>query len=325
MRRLALFAFLLLAAGCAITRPDVKLTFDETGQKITIDAKSEIGTPVQRDEAVAGRDPWSLRFQQAKPEHDRVVFDRTNGDVTGVEHSATIDADDLQKFFYDAAVTTSIVRGDGWTELSIYPGTSDRATRVQRDAYEEQMQTAARLVIRYFNAMRALYSHLDRHPQRADDVFDQLTRDDNDERPPVVTKFEMGLINEARRRIEAVTKLDWGEIGRNADLVENPLPGVIRVRVPTQPLVIEGFERQGDDLVIRPRTLFDAMGELEGRWLSPDPLAMSLRIDKVDEVLAAMKVAPRHTEAVIGTEELIATLHEKMRLKSRYRVRFVTR
>lgn len=324
MRRLALLAFVLLAA-CRITRPDVKLTFDETGQHVTIDAKSEIRTPVQRDETVAGRDPWSLRFQQASPEHDRVVFDRTNGEVTGVEHSATINADDLQKFFYDAAVTTSVVRGDGWTELSIYPGTSDRATRVQREAYETQMETAARLVVRYIASMRSLYNYLDRHPQRANDVFDQLVRDDDDPRPPIVTKFELGLINEARRRIDAVTKLDWGEIGINADLVENPLFGVIRVRVPTQPLAVEGFEREGDDLVLRPRTLLDALGELEGRWLSPDPLAMSLRIEKIDEVLAAMKAAPRHAEAVVGTEELIATLREKMKPKSRYRVRFVTR
>jgi len=324
MRRLALLTFVLLAA-CRVTRPDVKLTFDETGQRITIDEKSEIKTPSERDETIAGRDAWSLRFRQASPEHDRVVFDRTNGDVTGVEHSATINADDLQKFFYDAAVTTSIVRGDGWTELSIYPGTSDRATRVQREAYETQLQTAARLVIRYWASMRSLYNYLDRHPQRADDVFDQLTRDDDDKRPPAVTKFELGLINEARRRIDAVTKLDWSEIGINADLAENPLFGLIRVRVPTQTLAVEGFEREGDDLVLRPRTLFDAMGELEGRWLSPDPLAMSLRIEKVDDVLAAMRTAPRHAESVIGTEELIAALREKMRLKSRYRVRFVTR
>jgi len=322
-RYLALVAIVALAA-CRIERPDVKLTFDESGERITIDAKTSIPA-ASRDDVVAGRDEWSLRFQHAGPDRDRVIFDREKGELTTVQHSATIAADDLQKFFYDVPVTTTVLRGDGWTELSIYPGTSDRATRQQREAYDAHLHTAARLVIRYFAAMRTLYAYLDRHPQRAADVFDQLARDDNDPRPPAVTKFELGLIREARERIDRVHDLDWQAFSQEAELVENPLPAVIRVRVPTRPLIVEGFEREGDDLVVRPRTLVDAIGELEGRWLSPDPLAMGLRMKTPEEVMAAVASSPRHAEAVVGTEEIIAALQEKMRPAARYRVRFITR
>jgi hypothetical protein len=324
MRRLALVALFALAA-CRIDRPDVKLTFDESGDHITIDAKSPLNTAAERDDVVAGRDAWSVRFKNAAPQHDRVIFDRENGEVTSVQHSATINAADVQKFFFDVPVTTTVLRGDGWVELSIYPGTSDRATRQQRDDYEHRLQGAARHVIRYFAAMRTLYAYLDRHPQRAADVFDQFGRDDDDPRPPIVTKFEAGLIRAARDRVDAVHDVDWQTLSNEAELVENPLPGIIRVRVPTQTLIVEGFERQGDDLLIRPRTLVDAVGELEGRWLSPDPLAMGLRVTKVDDVLAALANSPRHAADVVGTEEIIAALREKMRPLARYRVRFITR
>jgi hypothetical protein len=122
-----------------------------------------------------------------------------------------------------------------------------------------------------------------------------------------------------------VRDFDWAALAQVADLAENPLPAVVSVRVPTKPLIIEGFERQGDDLVVRPRTLFDVMSELEGRWLSPDPLAMSLRTEKIDDVLAALVTTPRHADAVVTADDVVAAVHEKLRLAPHYRVRFVVR
>lgn len=324
MRRLALLACFAFAA-CRSNWPDLRLTFDDSGQRVTISQTSTLSGSAARDDVVAGRDPWSVRFQHAGPQRDSVTFERAKGELETVEHSATIDADDLQKFFFDLPVTTTVLHGEGWIELSIYPGTSDRATRQEREEYEKEMQAGAHLIVRYFRAMRVLYAYLDRHPQRAAGVFDQLARDDDDPRPPVVTKFEMGLIRTARDRIGAVRDFDWAPLAQRADLVENPIPAVIKVRVPTKPLIVEGFERQGDDLVVRPRTLFDAMSELEGRWLSPDPLAMGLRTDKVDDVIAAMTTSPRHAEPVVTAEDVVAAVREKMHLLPRYRVRFVVR
>src|SRR5205814_310480 len=105
-----------------------------------------------RDELLAGRDEWALRFQNAAPERDRAVFDRTGGELSAVTRSATIDADDIQKFFYDLTVTTKVTRGDGWVELAIYPGTSNRATRQDREDFEKRLNGGAVAARRYVDA-----------------------------------------------------------------------------------------------------------------------------------------------------------------------------
>src|SRR6266542_4145319 len=67
----------------------------------------------------------------------------TAGELTEVQRSATIDAADLQKFFYDLPITTKVTRGEGWVELAIYPGTSNRATRQDREDYEKRLNAGA--------------------------------------------------------------------------------------------------------------------------------------------------------------------------------------
>ncbi|HEX7677025.1 MAG TPA: hypothetical protein VF713_02800, partial [Thermoanaerobaculia bacterium] len=67
---------------------------------------------------------------------------------------------------------------------------------------------------------------------------------------------------------------------------------------------------------------------LEGRWVTPDPLAFSIRpggggdSDKEAALIAAM---PRHATAVVGPIEVGDALIQQLRPAARYRVRWLTK
>jgi hypothetical protein len=340
MKRIFAVALVALFVACdTVPRHTVTLTFNDSGDRVTIDASTTLPTRKEardkarldrlRDELVSGRDEWALRFQNAAPDRDRVVFDRTAGELSSVQRSATIDADDLQKFFYDLPVTAKVTRGDGWVELAIYPGTSTRFTRADREDFEKRMERGASAARRYINAVRILYEYLDEHPRRAGDVFDAMLRDEDDPRLIVATKREMDLVKEVRDGIDAILEIDWaGDLSREADAVSNPFPATIVVRVPTEPTLIEGFGRDQRGLFIQPKSLLEAVSALEGRWISPDPLAAMLRAPsgtKTEEIVAQLAAAKRHAEPVVGLNEVLAGLTEQLKPADRYRVRFLTK
>ncbi len=339
MRRIFAVALVALFIACDnVPRHRVTLTFNDAGDRVTIatsttlpslkEAKDRAAVERLRDALLGGTDEWSLRFQHAAPERDRLEYDRTNGELSEVRRSATVDADDLQKFFFDLPVTTKVVRGEGWVELAIYPGTSDRATRAQRELFESKLEEGARAARRYINAMRVLYEYLDKHPRRARDVFDTIFRDDDDPRLIVATKQEMELIAAVRQAMQALLDVDWsGEVSRDADLTSNPFPAELFVHVPSEPILVEGFTREQRNLVIRPKTLLEAVGALEGRWLTPDPIAVALNRPelKTEDLVTLFAESRRHAEPVVGMNEVLASLREQLKPQERYRVRFITK
>jgi hypothetical protein len=342
MRRATFTAIVFLfAASCAnIVHHDLILTFDETGEHVTVAAATSIPTTKDsrdrarddrlRDDILAGRDEWSLRFANANPESYRVVLDRARGELIRAERSARIDNADLQKIFYDVAVSAVVTRGDGWAELAIYPGTSTRATRAQRDDAEKKLRAYSERAVQYFSAVRALYDYMNEHQPRAAQLFSAMFRDDDDPHQPLLTAEEHDLLDAVRRGVNGLTEdKDTEQLEAEADLVYNPLPARIVARVPGEPLVVEGFARGKDgDLVAEPPTLIEAIAALEGRWVTPDPLAFSIRPngggdpDKEAALIAAM---PRHTTAVVGAIEVGDSLIQKLRPAPRYRVRWMTK
>jgi len=335
--QIALISFVLFSCD-DVPRHEVTLSFDDTGEHVTIAADTRIPEKGRddaraqrlREDLVAYRDEWSLRFANANPAEDRMLFERTRGTVVRVEHVARIDADDLQKFFFDVPLSTTVTRGPGWTELTIYPGSSMRATRQQRDDVDKKLQVYARRAVQYFAAVRTMYGYLDERPQRATEMFKALFRDDEDVRPVLLTEVEMNLVDAARR---ALTGLAFGEeetanLEREADLVFNPFPATLVVRVPSDPLIVEGFTREEKGrLVAQTKHLLDAVASLEGRWISPDPLAFAIRSDTkgLEDLAPVLAAEPRRAETVIGEREVADALRERLRPAARYRVRFITR
>ena len=319
----------------------VVLTFNDAADVVTISAtttlgKAEAGTPEaaqiddEREALLGGRDEWSVRFANADPELDRVILQRKRGELQALEHIAAIAPENLQKFFFDTHLTVTFVRGDGWAELAIYPGSSERASRQQRERVEKMLTLYSERAAHYFQAIRGLYSYLDAKPQRAEDVFTAVFRGEKD--PPArVSEKEASIAAGVRAAIDALLS-DEGEtatLDRDFDAVFNPFPAELKVIVPGEVLSAEGFSRLPDRVFrVKMPTSLEAVGMLEGRWITPDPLAAALASpdDKpAAEIAAALADLPRRAEAVVTASDVAGALMEKMRPAPRYRVRWVTR
>jgi hypothetical protein len=333
----AVVMFALLSCD-DLPRHEITLSFDDTGEHVTIAAETRIPEKGRdearaqrlREDLVAYRDEWSLRFASANPAEDRMLFERSHGTVIRVEHVARIDADNLQKFFYDLPLSAVVTHGPGWAELTIYPGTSTRATRQDREDVDRKLQLYARRAVNYFASVRAMYAYLDEQPERATALFKALFRDDDDPHPLLLTEREMNLVEATRK---ALTGMAFGEeetenLERQADLVFNPFPATLVIRVPTEPEIVEGFTREEKGrLVAQTQHLLDAVASLEGKWISPDPLAFAIRSDTqgLDDLAPVIAAQPRHAAAVIGEREVADALRERLRPAARYRVRFLTK
>jgi hypothetical protein len=334
MRRFAVLLLLVLAA-CAKppVNEEVTVELESDGRAlITATTTYEMNARTAairrrvddaRDAALSGTDVWSARFARLTPEFERTTFERRRGVLERVTHVGHLPQRDLQSFFSDASMTITILDGDGWRELSIYPGTSTRATREQRERFAKKMATWSSEIARYFTALHHLYSYLDRNPERARYVFEALF----EEKGAAVTDDEQPLVEVVTDAMGDISKrLDIEEgdayaFAEEADLVFNPFPARLTIRTPGEIVDSKGFDVKGHDAVIEPIDIFESIASLEGQWVSPDPLAILLRDSKnltIEDVVAM----PRKSTAVVTASEIESALREKMKRASAYSVRW---
>jgi len=281
----------------------------------------------QREAIINGRDDWGVRFARVAPENERVIFDRTHGTIEHVEHSAIVKREQMLNFFSDLPVTVSLTYVDGFTELAIYPASSTRATREQREHFERTMQFWSEGVARYLASMHSIYSYLDTQPRRAEIVFAALLTDNPD---LLLTEDEKALVNTAsdamhdlETRIEAVGE-DSYSLTEEADLVYQPLSMDLTVKLPGPIAFSEGFERHDHSVTITRPTLLEVVSTLEGRWLSPDPLMLQLRNRGTDKPLdiAAIAAEPRESGPVVTATEIANAVTSQLKPATSYRVRW---
>ena len=184
--------------------------------------------------------------------------------------------------------------------------------------------------VHYFAAIRSMYDYMNEHQPRARDIFAALFRDDDDPQAPLITPEEHDLVIALRTALNGLTEDDNSEqLEAEADLVYNPLPARIVVHVPGEPLIVEGFAVGKDrELVAEPPSLLEAVASLEGRWVTPDPLAFSTRPNAgsdSDAEAALIAAMPRRTSAVVGAIEVSDAIVQKLRPAPRYRVRWVVK
>jgi hypothetical protein len=336
-RVLIAVAFAVALSACK-AKPAIKdrITLDFTGEdagrarvttltEINSDvrgAKVEARVAATREAILAARDEWSPRFASVAPSDERIVFDKQYGLLTRAEHSGSIERDAVQRFFADLPMTVTLTRGEGWSELAIYPGASTRATREQREHVNRMLEFWSADASRYIDALSKLYDYLDTNPERAQYVFALLFDDEGG-----ALDKERALIERVNQSMAAISDRIPEEnstamtIDEEFDLVFNPFPAEIDVRVPRPIFLVEGFEKQKDDLfVIKRAGLLEAIEKLEGKWVSPDLLAISLREQEVDpKVLAAM---PRKSSAMVTATEIEKALRARLAPASGYRVRW---
>ena len=285
-----------------------------------------------REAILGGRDAWSDRFERVGPETERIAMEKRNGTLSRYEHSGTVSVESLQRFFSDLPMTVQVTRGDGWSEFAIYAAASARATRQQREHFNAQLELWSDTVAKYFEAVGRLYTFLDANPARADNTFHQIFADD-DESILAASAEEKALIIGVRKAMSRI--VDWEDetnvftLAEEADLVLNPFPAEVTVHVPGEITALEGFTKSDADHVLIPRPdLLHAVAGLEGRWVSPDPVAAALRTEaekKEDVDVAALIAAPRKSTPIVRASDVAAALTEQMRPPSRYRVRWVER
>lgn len=342
MRRFSGCAVVALLTACGIRNPVANTIVVQPGEDrrhVTVTVRTVISNesddPLEKERLselraaiVDRRDPWTARFAAVTAESEHFTWEKSNGSLRSAEHSAKIRLDDLQRFLSDCG-TIQITDGERWTEMALYPSSSARATRQQRERVLSAMHTWAVDAVRYFRALDDLYSYLDREPKRATPVFTILLSD----------KQERSVIEEEDALLTAVSKamnqviddIDHARregltLDEQFDLVFNPLPAEIVVRLPKAVISFEGFERRDDHTLAIPRNgLIDAIASLEGRWASPDPLAiLGHAADADSEGPKAAEVAerPRRSSATVTADEIEKALAARLRPATMYRVRW---
>lgn len=341
MKRLALLLLILLAAACG--RPPIhdEVTIELDGREATITAQTtfdldskhaEVRSRLEsaRSAALAGTDAWGARFARLTPQSEQLTFHRRHGVLDRVTRSGRISRDELQRFFSDASMTVTFVDGDGWTEMTIYPGGSTRATREQREHFTRGLSSWSNEVARYFTALSHVYSYLDGAPHRAEFIFAALLNEKRvDGTDPVLTEDEQPMIDAVVEAMEEIGQRMDVEEGRalsfaeEADLVYNRIPARLTIRTDGAIENVGGFKESGGTVVIEPIELFAAIAELEGRWVSPDPLTALLK----EEAPTAAQFAkmPRKGTAYVAGSDIEAALKEKLQRPAMYVVRWRAR
>jgi hypothetical protein len=343
LRNRALLALLIVACTACTQIPVTdEITIEPSGEDdtLTVSVSSSFLMSPQNDElreradaaraaALSGTDPWSIRFARlSNPMEERHTTEKYRGTLERVTRAVRIPADDLQQLLSDSSITVDVVRGDGWRELRLYPGSGGRATREQRQQFETTLDVWSRSVTRYFTAMHHFYQYLDAHPHREQAMFAALLEEKGPDGlvPPVSEEEEQPLLDAVTRSMDEIaTRMDTqqGEAAlllEQADLVFNPFPGRIVIRLPGDVLSSEGFTQKGNEVRIEPVDLFDSLAGLEGRWISPDPLAGMLREEKVTARQLAQ--ARRKSTAVVSSTEVTRALREQLVRPSAYVVRW---
>ena len=278
-----------------------------------------------RAAALSATDPWSIRFDRLSvPEEERVTYQKSRGTLERVTRVARVSSDDLQHLLSDTNITVDVLRGEGWRELTFYPGSGGRATREQQREFDAELTTWSQSVARYFSAVHRLYSYLRLNPQRDRDVFTALLGD----KEVLLAEEEQPFVDDVLAAMEEIAdRMDAQDdradtFAEQADLIFNPFPARVTIRVPGDVLASEGFQKSGKsgDLVIEPVDLFAAIGALEGQWISPDPLVALLR----DERPAPEEIAklPRKSEAVVSGGEVARAIRDQLQRPRMYSVRW---
>jgi len=343
LRRYAVALALSWLAACARSPVTHELSIEvEKNDRVLVTAQTAFNpavarTPGQlsrleaaRSVALHGNDEWATRFGRITAEDDEVTFRRHGGELDRVSRAVRIPSRDLQQLLSDTNITVNILDGEGWRELAFYPGASMRATREQRRHFDEALDTWSSSAARYFVAVDHLYAYLRVNPQRAPELFavllgekdsEQLGADDlplsqaGEEEQPLLDAVTAAMDEMASRMDEQ--EGDAVTFAEEADLVYNPFPARMIVRVPGEVISQQGFTK---DLTIEPIDLLEAITALEAKWISPDPFAALLR----DPVPSAAELArkPRTSKRVVAPKEVADAIRAQMARPESYVIRW---
>ena len=340
-KRLAAATALVLLAACQPKLPvqddvtvemlkdDRALVTVETSFDLSPDTdEARLRVENARAAALNATDDWAVRFARLTPEAERLILDKDHGDLERVTRAVRIPTRDLQQVFSDTNMTVHVLQGEGWRELTFYPGGSTRATREQQSRFRDDLENWSGAVARYFTMVHRVYTYLDLNPSRAEAIFTAIVE------PTAgggIVEYPLGedeqvLIDDLLAAMEDIaTRMDEDDgrvvtLAEDADLIYNPFPGRMTVEVPGQIVSHEGFELRDNRAVVDPISLFDAIAKLEGRWITPDPLAALLKEQAPKAGELAGKA--RKSSASVDAAEVADAVREQLVRPKTYVVRW---
>jgi hypothetical protein len=339
----------LTLSGCFEPAVIEKLTLDfksssavEVAIDVVVAPPSEIQSASARERADRYRkeldnqyDAWSRRFADLDAQSERFLREVEARALKHVARSAVVRPEALQRFFADTGVTVSMIEGHGWRELSLYPGTSTRATTRQRAEMKRQVDRWSAHLSDYFASLEKLYRYLEHHPDRAESAFagvlEEVVPNPPDD-PSGLTIEEQELVGGVRAAMEPVTAALVAEdeqaysLDELTSLVYDPFPCEVIVRVSGRILESEGFEEvEEDELRVPPLRLWTQLEQLQEPWIRPDPLlvlvrAIRSREDQLD--LSAFSQQERQVLAVPSAAQIRTAMEDRLVRTPLYRVRW---
>ena len=237
-----------------------------------------------QEEYIEGMDPWSLRFNQIELAEERLFLEKKKGELVRVTHSGLLQTpEDLQDFFWDRSIGVYFVSESGEAELVFYPGGGSRASWQQRKILDKKMAEWLSDLATYLASIRELYAYLDDHPYRAEhcigSLFEDLLSEERKEILMEPTDEEKALLEPLATSMEKlISILEKPEdsafsVNELSQLVYDPFPAPMAVRVPGEILEVRGFHTAGECEVNYPGlNLWQSFNEIEGVWHAPDLL-----------------------------------------------------
>lgn len=243
----------------------------------------------ERRRLLLGEDEWVPRFERLGAVTHEKTFEWEKGALSSVHQTAVVDlAEDpeaLGRFFSDTLVSAFFVVEDGWAELSLYPLAPGRITRSQRQRLDRAIDPWTGALTGYFRAAGRLYDYLEEHPDRAEVAFsvllEEVLPEEDGGRRDLLLADEEPLVEAVETAMEAawevllVSSQNADSINEISRLAYDPFPARLAVGVEAEVVETEGFE-PGTESELRVPTvsLWDALTDLQGVWLEPDPLLL---------------------------------------------------
>lgn len=300
LRGLAVLLTVLLS-GCfePPVRETVAFRFDERGgvevvfttRLETEESYKENAVALQRlvearEAARCGEDPFTRQLERLSPAALHRALSSREGELReSVRSAAFPDARALERLFEGAPLYLAVVRAGNEMQLEILAGRGGRATVAERLEVSRELDRFSAAAAGYLNALADLWAWLDEHPGEDRLVVGALLGVDlpkpagwvRDEREEALADAVLEAMSDVQKffRLEGGRAESLDEVSRKA---YDPFPAPLWVHVNGTVLESTGFLREEDgSLRVPPVSLWGALSELSGRWVTPDPLAEILR------------------------------------------------
>lgn len=282
------------------------------------------------------RDAWSRRFRSVILEQESRTWEKELRKLVRMEHSGLTQQRELPQFFADSSLTISVLDGDSWRELAIFPGISSRASNQQRAQVNAKLDQWSATLSAYFAALARLYRYADAHPERARAVIgftmDEFLTDEVRRSLGELDDDETLLVDEVRAQMEKVSEAlvasdrEAYSLDELSSLAFDPLPAEFTIQTSGPILEVEGAEKVSEKSArIPPRRIWESLESLRAEWITPDPLVTwvnAARIEQEPINLDRFLEQERRVNQVPAANTIRAAIERRLASPAFYRIRW---